>query len=95
MDEKCVVCGSVIPEGRQVCPACERQQHRCPCMECTRRTAECHGSCTDYTAWRQYRDKVGEWLRGQHHNSRMASQRFIDNIKRKARGWTRKGGNGE
>lgn len=22
--EKCVVCGEIIPEGRQVCPNCER-----------------------------------------------------------------------
>ena len=22
--DKCVVCGTVIPEGRQVCPSCER-----------------------------------------------------------------------
>lgn len=23
MEEHCVVCGAVIPEGRQVCPKCE------------------------------------------------------------------------
>lgn len=23
MDEKCICCGAVIPEGRQVCPMCE------------------------------------------------------------------------
>ena len=23
MDNRCVVCGEVIPEGRQVCPICE------------------------------------------------------------------------
>ena len=23
-EERCVVCGSVIPEGRQVCPDCEK-----------------------------------------------------------------------
>lgn len=23
MDNRCVCCGSVIPEGRQVCPSCE------------------------------------------------------------------------
>ena len=23
MEEHCVICGEVIPEGRQVCPACE------------------------------------------------------------------------
>ena len=24
MEERCVVCGEIIPEGRQVCPICER-----------------------------------------------------------------------
>ena len=24
--EKCVMCGAIIPEGRQVCPACEADQ---------------------------------------------------------------------
>lgn len=23
MEERCVMCGAVIPEGRQVCPLCE------------------------------------------------------------------------
>lgn len=23
MEEKCICCGEVIPEGRQVCPKCE------------------------------------------------------------------------
>lgn len=26
--ETCVVCGDVIPEGRQVCPTCERQTNK-------------------------------------------------------------------
>jgi RNA polymerase subunit RPABC4/transcription elongation factor Spt4 len=25
MDNTCVCCGAVIPEGRQVCPNCERR----------------------------------------------------------------------
>ena len=25
MEDKCVSCGAVIPEGRQVCPQCERK----------------------------------------------------------------------
>ncbi len=24
MENKCVICGAVIPEGRQVCPFCEK-----------------------------------------------------------------------
>ena len=23
MEDRCVMCGAIIPEGRQVCPACE------------------------------------------------------------------------
>ena len=25
-DNRCVYCGEIIPEGRQVCPTCEQQQ---------------------------------------------------------------------
>ena len=27
MEDTCVICGRVIPEGRQVCPACEQKQN--------------------------------------------------------------------
>lgn len=26
MDNRCVYCGEIIPEGRQVCPTCEKIQ---------------------------------------------------------------------
>ena len=26
MDNRCVYCGEIIPEGRQVCPSCEKIQ---------------------------------------------------------------------
>lgn len=26
MENRCVCCGNIIPEGRQVCPNCEEQQ---------------------------------------------------------------------
>jgi hypothetical protein len=26
MAERCVCCGDIIPEGRQVCPACEKRR---------------------------------------------------------------------
>lgn len=98
MDNVCVVCGDPIPEGRQVCPACERQQQRDPCQVCTRHGVDvnCHATCQAYCEWKEHQRKVREWLaekRG--HNSRMASQRFIAKIKQRARGWTRRGGNGE
>ena len=28
MVEKCVCCGAIIPEGRQVCPSCEEKENR-------------------------------------------------------------------
>ena len=24
MDDRCVICGAIIPEGRQVCPECDQ-----------------------------------------------------------------------
>lgn len=29
MTEKCVVCDNVIPEGRQVCPSCDKRLDEC------------------------------------------------------------------
>ena len=26
MEERCVICGTIIPEGHQVCPACESER---------------------------------------------------------------------
>lgn len=26
-DNRCVICGAVIPEGRQVCPECEEKDN--------------------------------------------------------------------
>ena len=33
MENRCVICGEIIPEGRQVCPACEAGEDRC-CSTC-------------------------------------------------------------
>lgn len=30
MENTCICCGEVIPEGRQVCPACEEVKYACP-----------------------------------------------------------------
>ena len=46
MEDRCVMCGEVIPEGLQVCPSCQRKV-----MRDTRRTAK---------YLRQYRD--WEWM---------------------------------
>lgn len=29
-EEHCIMCGAVIPEGRQVCPLCEQDQKHAP-----------------------------------------------------------------
>lgn len=43
MDNKCVSCGEIIPEGRQVCPQCEKRhsaiikhQRQTLCWKCKR-----------------------------------------------------------
>lgn len=28
MEERCICCGEIIPEGRQVCPNCEKEGER-------------------------------------------------------------------
>ena len=35
MEERCVVCGEIVPEGRQVCPMCEAEERceNCYCFE--------------------------------------------------------------
>jgi RNA polymerase subunit RPABC4/transcription elongation factor Spt4 len=25
MEDRCIACGEIIPEGRQVCPSCEKE----------------------------------------------------------------------
>lgn len=34
MNNTCVCCGEIIPEGRQVCPACIKQRELKPCPFC-------------------------------------------------------------
>ena len=55
MPERCVCCGEIIPEGRQVCPICERNGMPLhPCVGCvyykvcgnTNRTEPCYGRMT-------------------------------------------------
>lgn len=40
MENRCICCGEVIPEGRQVCPTCENDP---------RRTIENERKCKDET----------------------------------------------
>lgn len=34
MEDRCVCCGAIIPEGRQVCPSCEKDDklNQCDCL---------------------------------------------------------------
>ncbi len=29
MEDRCISCGAIIPEGRQVCPSCEKGEVKC------------------------------------------------------------------
>lgn len=37
MEDRCIVCGSIIPEGRQVCPECEEKRCAFEDIPCTRK----------------------------------------------------------
>ena len=36
MEDRCICCGAVIPEGRQICPQCEVKKCGFEDMDCTR-----------------------------------------------------------
>jgi hypothetical protein len=58
-EEHCIVCGEVIPEGKQVCPSCEKHSvNTAPCKDCEKRHDGCHGHCEDYKAVREWLDGV-------------------------------------
>lgn len=34
MEDRCICCGEIIPEGRQVCPVCEaKEEAKSPCSD--------------------------------------------------------------
>ena len=35
-EDRCIVCGSIIPEGRQICNKCEEGSHKYHCIVCGR-----------------------------------------------------------
>ncbi len=52
MSDKCVICGEIIPEGRQVCPNCESESKNMNkfcnaeaniCLKC--KAEKCNGNC--------------------------------------------------
>ena len=53
----CIVCGEVIPEGRQICLSCERRGLS-PCKDCKDRQIGCHVKCERYGAFRSSHDDV-------------------------------------
>ncbi|MCD8396110.1 MAG: hypothetical protein LUD12_02795 [Lachnospiraceae bacterium] len=32
--DRCIICGAIIPEGRQACPSCEQRAGRKSCATC-------------------------------------------------------------
>lgn len=69
----------------------------CPCKGCSIRSADCHARCEQYSTWKTERNKIGAWLREKNRSptSARAARIFREKIMRRARGWERKGGNGE
>lgn len=51
-DNRCVCCGVIIPEGRQVCPTCENksieEDEKDFCLNCGKK--ECKGECAELKA---------------------------------------------
>lgn len=49
-EDRCVICGEIVPEGRQVCPKCERSTGRAKrvCYGCGEREIGCHAYCPRY-----------------------------------------------
>lgn len=45
MEDRCIVCGEVVPEGRQVCPKCEVKKCGFEDMDCTRKCIY-YNTCT-------------------------------------------------
>lgn len=55
----CIACGDAIPEGRQVCPACEKRPvDTQPCKDCPERHINCHATCSRYKAFREWYGKI-------------------------------------
>lgn len=60
-----------------------------PCKGCTDRTITCHGVCKRYKEWKKEIAEKNKWL----HRSRpvysdRAKQRYRNNVRNRARGWT-------
>lgn len=52
MENRCIFCNDIIPEGRQFCPNCEKSiLNKCPCQSCMDRQIGCHSNCKKYKFW--------------------------------------------
>jgi len=50
-NNRCVVCGCIVPEGRLVCPKCiaeEKQEREIAKICLNRNTKRCNGECKRY-----------------------------------------------
>ena len=96
MEDKCIICGSVIPEGRQVCIACEKRNTSkvCPCNGCERSGCGAyHDKCERFLEWKKWLDDVNKWLNGKKApRSKHAETAYRERLMRRARGYDRKGG---
>lgn len=55
----CVSCGEPVPEGRQVCSACEKKSiDTQPCRGCADRCVNCHSACHKYKAYQEWHRQV-------------------------------------
>lgn len=60
MEDRCVCCGDVVPEGTWVCQGCKIATNTPPCHGCTDRRMECHIYCRNYLAYTKARQKIRE-----------------------------------
>ena len=57
MDDRCVCCGVVVPEGRQVCQKCESKVNVIRCKDCD------HGSHVGTPEGRVWCEKICRYMR--------------------------------
>lgn len=48
MEDRCVCCGEIIPEGDMVCINCRIANNEAPCVACQKRSEGCHVYCREY-----------------------------------------------
>lgn len=51
MEDRCIVCGDIVPEGTHVCPTCVIANSPAPCRNCESRQEGCHVYCKTYLTY--------------------------------------------